>query len=178
MNFGFDLDKIFIDYPPFIPSFVIDRLYKRKSKFLSYRIPSKIEQYIRIISHHPILRPPIFKNLKFIENLNKKPNNKIFLISSRFGFLKNRTNNLIEKHKFNELFDNLYFNFENKQPHIFKNEIIQKIKVKKYVDDDLELLFYLSKNNPKTKFFWFNKKEKGTMKKNLIAINELFEILK
>src|SRR3989344_3265355 len=110
MNIGFDLDKIFINYPPFVPTKLIDRLYKHKSNgVLLYRIPSKPEQIIRILSHHPFLRPPIVKNLEFIKKLSSNKKNKHFLISSRFSFLKNRTNAIINKYLFDRIFDSKIF---------------------------------------------------------------------
>ena len=33
MNIGFDLDKVFIDTPPFIPKTVIEKLYKKKRQW-------------------------------------------------------------------------------------------------------------------------------------------------
>lgn len=179
MNIGFDLDKIFIDYPPFVPDKLINRLYKHKSdSVLSYRIPSKPEQILRIISHYPIFRPPLTENIKFVKELTNKQknNNKYYLISSRFGFLKNATKALIKRHGFNEIFDAMFFNFENKQPHIFKHGVITKLKIDRYVDDDLPLLEFLNKINKKTKFFWLNKKIKRTLEKNIIAITHLREM--
>lgn len=179
MNLGFDLDKIFINYPPIIPVIIIDWLYKRKlNEGLSYRIPGKSEQIIRIISHYHLFRSPIQKNLMFIKNLRESSNHRHFLISSRFSFLKKKTEELVIKHKLHKLFDELYFNFENKQPHLFKNNIIKKLKLQKYVDDDLSLLKYVSMNNPRTFFYWLNDKTKGKLTKNLTAITDLSEMLK
>lgn len=178
MNLGFDLDKVFVDYPPFIPSIIIDNLYRSTRKELSYRIPSKKEQIIRIISHHPLLRPPISENIDFVRNTTNKNDNNYFLISSRFGFLRNRTNHLIKKHDFESIFKEMFFNFNNEQPHLFKERVIKKINIHKYVDDDLALLLFLAKKNKKTKFFWLNKKLTKLITENLTAITNLKSILK
>lgn len=177
MNVGFDLDKIFIDYPFFLPDFIIDKLYKKKvNGEITYRIPKKTEQFLRLLIHHPIFRRPIRKNIEFMKSLASKNQHKHYLISSRFSFLKKPTEKLIQKHKFDKLFENLYFNFSNNQPHFYKNEIIQKLKIDRYVDDDLSLLTFLADKNPKTKFFWLNKRIKKTLDKNLFAINNLSEM--
>lgn len=178
MNLGFDLDKIFIDYPPLVPNQLIDRLYKKQSNGqLLYRIPSKPEQFLRLLTHRSFLRPIIKENLEFIKNITKKEKHNYYLISSRFGFLKNTTEKLIKKCNFDKIFDAMYFNFDNKQPHIFKNETIQRLKIDRYVDDDLPLLEFLSKKNPKIKFFWLNKKKSKPLKRNLLAITSLSQIL-
>lgn len=179
MNIGFDLDKIFINFPPLIPEKIIDYLYKEGgNRVLKYRMPSKLEQVIRILSHHPIFRQPIKENLNYVRNLATAKKDKYYLVSSRFGFLKKRTSDLIKRFKFDKIFDAMYFNYDNKQPHLFKNEIINKLRLDMFIDDDFQLLNYLVEKNPKTKFFWLNNKISKPLKKNLIAIKHIEEIFK
>jgi hypothetical protein len=154
MTIGFDLDKIFIDTPPFIPNSVIQRMYRKKANgVLLYRIPSRPEQLFRRVTHMPLLRPPIQNNLEFLRNIPKE-GNKLYLISSRYKFLESATNQLVKAYELDKIFDKLYFNYENKQPHIFKNEVLKKLKLDMYIDDDLALINHVAKDNPKTKFFW------------------------
>jgi hypothetical protein len=177
MNIGFDLDKIFINFPPLVPDKIIDLFYKEKAnRELKYRMPSKIEQFIRISSHHPIFRSLNANNLNYIKNPILAKQNNFYLISSRFGFLKQRTADLIQKYDLNKVFKKMYFNYENRQPHEFKNEIIKKLKLDKFVDDDLQLLEYLTNKNPGIKFFWLNNDVDKPLKKNLIAIKHLSEM--
>lgn len=177
MNIGFDLDKIFVNFPPLVPSKIISLLYKgRKSKELKYRIPSKAEQIIRVFSHYPLFRPLIDQNLNYIKKLALTKKDKYYLISSRFSFLKRKTIDLIRRYGFDKIFNAMYFNYENKQPHQFKNEILRKLNLDMYVDDDLQLLEYLIDKNPKTKFFWLNKGVSKPLKKNLFAIRHISEM--
>jgi hypothetical protein len=177
MNIGFDLDNVFISLPPFVPSKIIDFFYKGKVNHeLRYRIPSRFEQIVRVISHHPIFRPSINQNLDYLRDLSKTKNNKYYLVSSRFSFLKNRTNDLIKHHQLDKIFTAMYFNYFNDQPHEFKNKMIKKLNLDIFVDDDLQLLEYLADKNPKTKFFWLNRELSKPMNKNLFAINQISEI--
>ncbi len=176
MNIGFDLDKVFIDYPPFIPDIIFDKFYKKKSNGeLLYRIPKKPEQLVRYLIHHPLLRPPIQKNMQFLKKFSKT-HNDLFLISSRFGFLETRTNDLIKRYGFDEIFKGLYFNYTNKQPHLFKDRVLKELKIKKYVDDDFALVKYLAKHNPKIKFYWLNQKETKKITSNIEAITQLSQM--
>lgn len=178
MNIGFDLDKIFIDYPPFIPVEIINSLYKQKSNgVLLYRMPPRTERMLRILTHYPFLRPPIIGNIQFVERLAKNKKHKYYLISSRFSFLKYRTEIILKKYNLDKIFDDMFFNFKDQQPHIFKEKIIKKLKIDRYVDDDLPLLEFVSKNNPKTKFFWLNKNQTKSLRKNLFTIRHLSEML-
>lgn len=177
MNIGFDLDRIFIGSPPLVPEKIIRWLHKGNSNnSLKYRIPRKFEQIIRIISHYPLFRQPIKGNIKFIEKLAAENHHTYYLISSRFGFLKEATNKLVQKYKLDKIFKSLHFNFTNEQPHLFKNGLIQKLKIDRYIDDDLTLLNFLADKNQQTKFFWLNKKISKILGKNLFAIKNISEM--
>lgn len=177
MNIGFDLDKIFIDTPPFIPKSIIERLYKKRDNgTLLYRIPGPGEQIIRSISHLSFLRPPMKENLDFLRIFSKNKN-QLYLISSRFKFLEDKTKRIIEKYHFAKIFDEMYFNFANEQPHIFKNRIIKKLKLDYYIDDDRSLLKYVAKNNPRIKFFWLTNKSKNIrLPENVFAVSKLKDV--
>lgn len=180
MKIGFDLDKVLINYPPFFPSVLFDRLYKKKDNgVLLYRIPTLPDQLARKILHLPFLRPPIAENLALLRSIPKDTNN-LYLISSRFKFLEGETKRLVKKHRLDKTFDSLYFNFENKQPHLFKEEVLKKLNLDIYIDDDLSLLKHVAKSNPATKFYWLNyaQKEIPSLPSNIKAITKLPEIFK
>lgn len=171
---GFDFDGIFADTPPYIPIKIIDFLYKGKiarihkkdmDKInLKYRIPGRIEKQIRIISHNYIFRPPLLNNIKALRLIHRKTDHKLYLVSSRFGFLKDKTNYWIDKNKLKNEFDEIHFNFNNSQPHIFKEKMIKSNSINYYIDDDLDLLVYLSKKNPNLNLFWLTKNKKTNYK--------------
>jgi len=177
MKIGFDLDKVFVDYPPLIPDRLIDKLYKKKSNgVLLYRMPSRPEQFIRQLSHLPILRPPIKTNINFLCSL-PKDKHELYLISSRFGFLEKQTLSLMTRLGLDSVFTRMYFNFENKQPHLFKDEVLRQLKLDLYIDDDLALLKYVAQRNNATKFYWFHQGPFTlTLPKNVMKINKLSEI--
>lgn len=189
MVIGFDFDKVFINYPPFIPYFLIDFLYKGFSVFkknpskkssLHYRFPGYFEQQIRILSHYPLLRNPIRENVEVLKEISKRGKIKTYLVSSRFSFLKKRTEHILKKYDLNKYFDGVYFNFDNKQPHIFKEETIKKLKIDTYIDDDLQLSLYLSKNVPGLKIFWVKdgRAVDLVLPKNVIPIKDLVDLKK
>jgi hypothetical protein len=84
---------------------------------------------------------------------------------------------LIQKLGLNKKFAKLYFNFQDKQPHEFKDEVIRKLHLQAYVDDDFPLLKYVAKRNKKTMFYWLtNTKKKQMLTRNIAAINKLSDI--
>lgn len=180
MKIGFDLDKVFINTPPLIPNAVINKFYKKRDNgILLYRIPTRPEQLFRKAIHLPLLRQPMKDNLTFLKELSKEKKYQLYLISSRFNFLEPETRRLVKKYELDKIFDKLYFNYDNKQPHEFKNEILQKLNLDIFVDDDLSLVRHVAKNNPKTRFFWFDQHAKeGIISNNIRAITNLGEIFK
>lgn len=86
----------------------------------------------------------------------------------------------MNKHKFEKYFDGVYFNFQNSQPHLFKEKTIKKLKIDTYIDDDLDLAIYLSKKIPTLKIYWLRdgRKKEGPLPKNIIAITDLKELEK
>lgn len=153
IRIGFDFDKVLVNYPPLIPDQFINWIYKKRSKTLKYRFPGKLEQKIRILSHYPLFRHPIVENVSAVKRFYNK-NIPVFLISGRFGFLDKRTEHWMKLHDLKKYFQEIHFNFENNQPHIFKDSMMKKLKITHFIDDDLDLLMYLAKSNPKIKFYW------------------------
>ncbi len=178
MNIGFDLDGIFVDKPPFMPKWLIEKLYKGGNRAtLHYRIPGTFEQYIRKISHLSFLRPAIQSNIALLSQIAENNRNKLYLISSRFNFLKDATVHIEKKYNFSLIFKEMFFNKDNEQPHLFKNRLIKELKIDRFVDDDFSLLIYLAEENPQTIFYWLNNKEQKPIAKNLFAITNLLSIM-
>lgn len=144
---GFDLDGVIIGKPPFVPKFVMEWLVRlHYDHQLAYRYPGKlVERQIRWLSHHPLLRPPIRRNIKLIKELYRSRNYKLYIISGRYSFLENRTREWFRFYRLNKFFEKIFINLENEQPHLFKEKMIKKLKLKVFIDDDIPLLEYLKK---------------------------------
>lgn len=189
MVIGFDFDKVFIDYPPLVPYSFVDFLYKgtsvfkkgsEKSASLHYRFPGSIEQRIRIFTHFPLFRKPIKRNINALKIIASPHTTKTYLVSSRFGFLRKRTEVLLDKYKLRKYFDGIYFNYKNQQPHLFKEQTIRSLKIDTYIDDDLDLSLYLSKKIPSLTIYWIrNTKDKRIeLPENVIPIQDLHDFKK
>jgi uncharacterized HAD superfamily protein len=145
IRIGFDLDGVIINKPPFVPALLMELLVRaHNKKDLSYRFPNtKLEQFVRWFSHHPMFRPPIKKNINLIHQLYKNKNYELYVVSSRYSFLDKRTKQWFDYYCFDRLFKKIYINLKNEQPHKFKERMIKKLKLKVFIDDDLPLLNYL-----------------------------------
>lgn len=185
LKIGTDLDGIFISLPPYISPRVIEFLYKNGFSFASsnrrklhYVIPGYFEQKIRLISHSSFLRQLIKKNAKELKAWDSK-NIDIYLISSRYNFLRSKTERLLNKYELLGRFKETYFNYENKQPHIFKEGILKKLNLDVFIDDDLSLLLYLAEKFPRIRFFWCSSiSSDETLPQNITIIKKLSDIYK
>lgn len=166
IRIGFDLDGVIVGKPPIISQGLMDSLVRNKSKKeLSYRYPkTKFERFIRWVSHNPILRPPIWKNVEIIKELSKSSKCKLYVVSSRYSFLKERTIQWFGYYRLDDHFDGIYINTRNRQPHIYKSDLIKKLKLDIFIDDDLPLIKYLRKNLP-SKNIIYVEKQKNYLKK-------------
>jgi hypothetical protein len=113
----------------------------------------KPEIILRKLSHHWALRLPLRKNLLLVKEIAQNPNIDAYVISGRYGFLKNRTKQWFKIHKINGLFKKININMSNKQPHIFKEEMIKKMNLDFFFDDDPLAYEYLKKKVKSTKFY-------------------------
>ncbi len=154
---GLDLDGVIVDKPPLISKNLLEWLVRsHQSKGLAYRFPeSKIEQWLRIFTHHPLFRPPIKKNLEFVKKLAKKGKYRLYLVSARYSFLEERTWQWLRFHQIDHLFAAVHLNLKNEQPHLFKEKVIRKLNPDFFIDDDFPLTKYLRKNLEKVSIFCF-----------------------
>lgn len=163
IKIAFDLDGIFIDKPPFISKDLLESLFrgtKCQKNNPCYRFPqSKIEQYIRKISHYYLLRPPIKKNIKFLKKINQTKKYQIYLISSRYSFLEKETYSWLKKRNIDKCFYKIILNKKNQQPHAFKKKEIKKIKPSFYFEDDPLIVKYLGKKVKDTKVIFVAQKK-------------------
>src|SRR4030043_1824577 len=161
IKIGFDLDGVIIGKPPFMPKYLMEKLVRKRGHGLAYRYPeSKIERRIRWLSHLPLFRPPIKKNIKLIHELYKSKNYELYVVSSRYSFLEGRTKEWFKFYRLRGLFKEIHINLKDEQPHIYKEKMIKKLKLNVFIDDDRPLLEYLKKELGDVELIFVEEKEK------------------
>jgi uncharacterized HAD superfamily protein len=158
IKIAFDLDGVIVDKPPLIPKKLLERLFRGKSNHkLHYRFPnSVIEQKIRKLSHYYLFRPPIKKNIEFIRKLAENNKYELFIISARYSFLEKETKIWLNKRKLDNIFKGVYLNLFNKQPHLFKEEVLKNLKPEIFIDDDYLLADYLVEKKASKNIYCFS----------------------
>jgi len=168
IKIGFDLDGVLAKHS--LGGFWF-RLRKAKEEALrnlgtsSYYYPKTfLERWAWVIIDW--FRWPLAKGeKKLLIDFARRQNVKVFLITGRFGFLKQLTLRWLRKNNLFSCFDRIVVNVNDEDPTLAKARSISKLKIDYFIDDDLEVLKKLTKISS-AKLFWLvpqyrDKKENG-----------------
>jgi len=159
LRVGFDLDGVLLYNPARIVRPIVaavKNIFFKKNKVSFYFPKSKLEKFIWLMFHKSSLF--IAPGFKEILKLVKEKKIKAYIVSSRYSFLKEDFEKWLKKLNVHHLFSGIYFNQKDKQPHIFKEELIKKLKLDIFVEDNWDVANYLNvkcqMSNLKTKILW------------------------
>jgi len=154
LRVGFDLDGVILYNPVRIirPLIYIFKKLFLKKRLKKFWIPEKPwEKWLWSLAHKSsIFISPGFEDIK---KLVKEKKIKAYIVTSRFSFLKNDFQSWLEKIDADEYFSGAFFNEKNEQPHLFKEKIIQKLKLDIFVEDNWNIVEHLN-NKYKGKIYW------------------------
>ncbi len=132
MNIGFDLDGVIAARP---------RIFKLNHVKGRYRTAVAVwEQWFwRIVM---TVRKPAYQFLPAVMEL-KRNGNRLFLISGRLAFLEDVTLWWLTKYDLRELFEEVFINVRNEQPHFYKERLIKQYKIEEYYEDEIFAASYI-----------------------------------
>ncbi|MBI2008363.1 hypothetical protein HYS82_01770, partial [Candidatus Amesbacteria bacterium] len=105
---------------------------------LTFFVPQKKwQQEVWKLIHKSSLLPA--NGLNLFRRLVKEGTIEAHLITARFSFLDGHLYEWLEKHRLLKLFKTINMNLDNKQPHVFKEEMIKKYKLDYFVEDNLNV---------------------------------------
>src|SRR3989344_3707823 len=156
VRIGLDLDGVIIDKPPGLPNWALTRLVRERTKTeLAYRYTSSaLVRSLRWLTHRPLPRQPIWNNLRDIRTI--AGTYEFYVISGRYSFLRGRTKDWLQTYDCAGLFQGVYVNLNNRQPHRFKESMIRKLKLEMFIDDDEAQIDYLRTRLPKLRIIHWN----------------------
>jgi len=149
---GFDLDGVLLYNPARIARPIISVLKKyvlRRDTHRFYLPKNGPEKFIWNFLHKSSLwpSPGINELFKLIET--KKI--EAYVVSARYEFLKHDFNDWIKKIDKDKLFTEYYFNDKNEQPYLFKEKMIEKLKLDVFVEDNWDIVTHLNNKINKEK---------------------------
>jgi len=103
-----------------------------------------------------LYKTSIFASLGYEDVIKLIKNRKIeaYIISGRYKFLKNDFNEWLEKLNVKKYFKDCLLNENDEQPYIFKQRMLNKLKINIYIEDNWDIIKQLKKSCKNVKLFW------------------------
>jgi hypothetical protein len=121
-------------------------------KELKFFVPqSKWERIFWIIAHESSMFPA--RGCKMLKSLSGDPDLEFHLVTARFHFLDQSLNRWLNRFKLTHIFKSINLNVEDKQPHIHKLDVIKKLDLDYFVEDNWDIVNYLN-GKTKAKICW------------------------
>lgn len=158
---GLDFDGV-VAYNPFRVCRAPLAFFKRNilgAKKLNFWYPKeKWQQIFWKILHESSVFPA--KGVDLLRKLVEEEKIEAHLITGRYSFLDNHLYNWLDKHRLRRLFKTININKNDEQPHVFKERIIKKYELEIFVEDNWDIVEYLTQNSKlkdkdsKIKIYW------------------------
>lgn len=155
LRVGFDLDGVILYNPARVARPIISlvkRLFLTKRKLAFYYPRSPIEKWMWKQLH----RSSIFiaPGMDDIKKLVKEKKIKACIVTARYGFLGDDFKKWVKENGIDLIFDGVYYNKDDEQPHLFKERMIKKLDLNAYIEDNFDIVKYLSNGKKQTKIVW------------------------
>jgi hypothetical protein len=160
LKIGLDLDGVVLFNPirifrPFTG--LIKPLIFKKNKSNEFYFPhTSIEKFVWRLLHKTSLWPA--KGMDEIIKMSKKNNVKLYLITSRYDFLKEDFEEWVKKLKAESYFAECIYNKDNLQPQLYKENLIEKLDLDIFVEDNWGIVEHLYRKlkDKGVKIFWIS----------------------
>ncbi|OGD09248.1 hypothetical protein A2397_02850 [Candidatus Amesbacteria bacterium RIFOXYB1_FULL_44_23] len=152
---GLDFDGV-VTYHPMRVARVLIAFIKHKIlkiKKLGFFVPQNKWQKMlfRIVVVWPSVLPA--NGVKLLKLMSKSSKYEFYLVTGRFGFVKDDTYQWLKRWGLSKTFKNVCINEKNDQPHNFKLKMCQKFKFDYYIEDNWDIVNSLN-GKTRTKLFW------------------------
>ncbi|KUK83981.1 MAG: hypothetical protein XD98_0203 [Microgenomates bacterium 39_6] len=157
LKVGFDMDGVLLYNPARIARPLIS-LVKRKLRIidrdeLEFFVPKPGFQQVTWDFVHKsscFIAPGFDEIVKLKEEGLIEP----YLITARFAHLEKDFNRWMKKMKADSVFVEYMMNYQDEQPHLFKEKMIKKLELDFFVEDNLDIVGHLNQACLKTKIYW------------------------
>lgn len=146
LKVGFDFDGVLLYNPTRIvraPVVLFKHFFmpRREKKFT---IPKgRIAKFAWKMAHLSSFM--IAPGLSEIERLVRAGKIEAHIITARFDFLEHDFKKKLQSVNKSGIFTSAHFNKKNEQPHLFKERMINELKLDAFVEDNYDIVNYLSK---------------------------------
>ena len=148
LKVGFDLDGVLLYNPARITRPIIvflKKIFFKKEADKFHYPKTRLQKFIWLLFHKVVFGPALgYEQLK---QLLKAKKIKAYIITGRNESLEDDFNHWIKRLEAKKYFAGYYFNNKNKQPYIFKEEMISKLKLDLYVEDNWDIVKHINQRS-------------------------------
>lgn len=153
LRVGFDFDGV-IAYNPVrvarLPISLFKRLVIKKTKLTFFRPKNKLEELLWIAVHETSIFPA--NGVSLLKKLVGEGKIEAHLITGRYSLLHPQLLGWLKRNGLDDTFSSLNLN-SDLQPHMFKQQTIERLKLDIYIEDNLDIVKHLS-TSLRTKVVW------------------------
>lgn len=151
---GFDFDGVIAYNPLRIARFPI--VYAKRKLFgvreMKFYYPKYWWQKVFwVILHKSSVFPA--KGVTLLKKAVEEGYIEAHLVTGRYRFLDKDLQDWLDKHRLKNVFTTINVNKDNEQPHLFKEKMIRKNNFDFFIEDNWDIVKYLSQKNI-TKMYW------------------------
>ena len=144
LRIGFDFDGV-IAYNPLrmfrAPLMALKHQFQKRPD-LEFPLPKNPQfKWLWVLAHETSYFPA--HGLSDLRKLLEKHAIEGYIVTGRYSFLEDSLNRWLKKHKADHVFKGVYVNKADEQPHRFKKEMIEKLKLDMFVEDNWDIVKYL-----------------------------------
>ena len=152
---GFDFDGVIAYNPARLARYPIS-LFKQKILGIhnvSFFVPkNSVERLFWSLAHESSMFPAL--GITRLRSLVNKGRIEAHLVTSRFGFLEPNLRRFLKIWHVEDMFSSVSLNYKEEQPHEFKERMIRAKKFDYFVEDNWDIVSYLSGKKLPTKIHW------------------------
>lgn len=155
LRVGFDLDGVILYNPARIARPIIAQIkhlfFGKKRDLKFYHPKTEAEKWFWWFFHKSSIY--VAPGLDEIKRLVKTKKIKAYLVTARYSFLKEDLEKWLKKTKIDRYFDGIYYNKNDQEPHLFKEKMINKLRLDVFVEDNWDIVKYLARKKT-CRIFW------------------------
>lgn len=158
LKVGFDMDGVILKNPiRFIRPIAkimkpVKALVFKQNRESFYFPSSPFEKWLFSLLHLSSFM--VDSGISEIEDLVKSNKIEAYIVSGRYSFLKGGFDYWVKKSNSKNIFKGCFQNDKDLQPNLFKANMIKKLGLDIYVEDNWDIVNKLKIQNPKVKVLW------------------------
>jgi hypothetical protein len=159
---AFDMDGVLLYNPSRIFRNLISRTKKAhlfpREELEFYHPQTQFEDWFWLLLHKSSFK--LATGFRELEKMLAAGDLEIYLVSGRFPCLQSDSAKWIKKLNRKNIFKGIYLNDKDEDPHLFKERMLKELKVDYFVEDNWDVVNYLSqtfkKSKLKTEVWWIS----------------------